>query len=291
MASWDDIIRELGQTRSQVDYIRNKYIKQLSDLTGRNTIIYYSGWLQKSGTGNVDINDSDMEGFMATVMGLDCSKGLDLIIHTPGGDPTAAEAIGTYLKNKFNNDIRVIVPQLAQSAGTMIACIGKEIIMGKQSSLGPIDPQFNGIPAFNIVDEFQQAEKELSTNPEKVQYWAIKLQQFPAAFMKQCLDAIALSSDVVRNWLTSNMFKDNPKKVDSIVNNLNNHHDNLSHGRHFNCDKCKAFGLKIHMMEEDQKLQDAILSVHHSVMISLQSTPAFKIIENQEGKAYINTLT
>ena len=63
-----------------------------------------------------------------------------------------------YLRTKFNNDISVIVPHLAMSAGTMIACSAKEIIMGKQSSLGPNDPQFNGVPAYSIKMEFEQAK-------------------------------------------------------------------------------------------------------------------------------------
>ena len=36
----------------------------------------------------------------------------------------------------------------------MIACCGKEIVMGKHSSLGPIDPQFNGIPAYDILQMY-----------------------------------------------------------------------------------------------------------------------------------------
>ena len=29
MAGWDEIVRELGQTKSQIDYIRAKYLKEL----------------------------------------------------------------------------------------------------------------------------------------------------------------------------------------------------------------------------------------------------------------------
>lgn len=101
----------------------------MSEHTGRNVISYYSSWLTKNGVQNLDICDADMTGFMTAVNGIECQKGLDLILHTPGGDPTAAEVIVNYLRSKFNSDIRVIVPQLAMSAGTMIACAGKEIIM------------------------------------------------------------------------------------------------------------------------------------------------------------------
>ena len=41
-------------------------------------------------------------------------------------------------------------------------------------------------------------------------------------------------------------------------------------------------------MEEDNSLQDAILSVHHSYMITLTGTDVSKIIENQNGKAFIS---
>ena len=130
-----------------------------------------------------------MTGFMNCIHGMDCSQGLDLILHTSGGSPVAAEAIVNYLRTKFSSDIRVIVPQLAMSVGTMISCSAKEIVMGKQSSLGPIDPQFNGIPAYNIKMEFEEAKKDLLENPDTAQYWAIKLQQYPAAFMKTAIDA------------------------------------------------------------------------------------------------------
>ena len=67
-------------------------------------------------------------------------KELDLILHSPGGSLEAAEQIVTYLRSKYDN-IRAIVPQNAMSAATMIACACDEIMMGKHSALGPIDPQ------------------------------------------------------------------------------------------------------------------------------------------------------
>lgn len=288
MAGWDDIIKELGEMPSQIDVIRRRYIKELSETTGRNTIAYYSAFVTKADRWNLDINDNDMEGFMNAVKGLDCTKGLDLILHTPGGDPTAAEAIVNYLKDKFNSDIRVIVPQIAMSAGTMMACIGKEIIMGKQSSLGPIDPQFNGIPAHNIKQEFEEAKKDLASNPDNAQYWAIKLQQYPAAFMKTAMDAIELSDELIRKWLSDIMLEDNAGALNSAVKFLTSHEDSKVHGRHYSYIDCKNHGLKIKLMEEENELQDKILSIHHSFMITFQNTNAVKIIGNSNGKDFIS---
>ena len=289
MPGWDDVLKEMNETLSQADYVRRKYLKRLSELTGRNTIAYYSAFLNRPNMPNTDINDLDMTGFMNTLKDIDCSKGLDLILHTPGGSPTAAEIIVNYLRSKFGNDIRIIVPQIAMSAGTMIACAGKEIIMGKQSSLGPIDPQFNGIPAYNIKEEFEEAKKDLAVNKENAQYWAIKLQQYPAAFMKTAIDAIELSSKLAKEWLSSCMFEgDQSGVVDKIVAQLNEHDNSKNHGRHFSIDFCKKIGLKIVSMEEDEELQDAILTVHHAYMLSISGSDAVKIIENQNGKAVIN---
>ena len=140
MPSWGELLQELQPHTSDAgetipglsfDELRTKYISLLSQKTGRNVIAYYSGWLKPGKTQNIDINDSDLTGFMNAMRGLDTSKGLDLILHTPGGNPTATEGIVKYLHNKFNNDIRVIVPQMAMSAGTMLACASKTIILGK----------------------------------------------------------------------------------------------------------------------------------------------------------------
>ena len=289
MAGWDDILTELNHTMSPSDFVRRKYLKQLSECTGRNTIAYYSAFLTRPNVQNIDINDSDMTGFMNALKGMDCTKGLDLILHTPGGSPAAAEAIISYLRSKFNHDIRVIVPQIAMSAGTMMACAAKVIIMGKQSSLGPVDPQFNGIPAYNIQMEFEEAKNDLAEHPENMQYWAIKLQQYPAAFLKTAIDAIKLSGSLVEEWLKTGMFEESEwEKVNLIVAKLNEHDDSKTHGRHFNIDFCKKIGLKILSMEEDDRLQDAVLSVHHAYMLTFGGSDAVKIIECQNGKAVIS---
>jgi polysaccharide deacetylase 2 family uncharacterized protein YibQ len=43
-------------------------------------------------------------------------------------------------------------------------------------------------------------------------------------------------------------------------------------------------------LEEEQRLQDAVLSVHHACIHTLTATPAVKIIENHMGAAFISTV-
>ena len=156
MPNWNELLDELKNMGSTQDVLRRKYLDVLHKVTNRNIIIYYSGWMQKPGLlpPLAGITDEDKIGFMSTINHLDHSKGLDLVLHTPGGDTAATESLVDYLLNMFEGDIRAIVPQIAMSGGTMIACACKSIVMGKQSSLGPVDPFLNGIPAHGVIEEF-----------------------------------------------------------------------------------------------------------------------------------------
>lgn len=214
-----------------------------------------------------------------------------MVLHTPGGSIGATESIVHYLKSMFGNNIRAIVPQIAMSAGTMIACSCKEILMGKHSNLGPIDPQINGIPTHGIIEEFNRAKKEISENSKSIPIWQTILSNYSPTLIGECEKAIKWSETMVGNWLKENMFANDPKKdelVGKVIRELGNHALTLSHDRHLTVDILKSkLGLNILEIETDGELQDAVLSLHHSCIISLTQTPSYKIIENHEGKAFI----
>ena len=307
MPNWHEIGQELGISGSTFDIVRRRYLKKLSDYTQRNTIIYYSGWLQKNGINGIEINDSDKNGFMTAIDGLDRDRGLDLILHTPGGDIAATESIVDYIHNMFGTDIRAIIPQLAMSAGTMIACAAKEIIMGKQSSLGPIDPQYFGMSAHGILEEFNRAYTEIQdaynlslSNPDdtklasdvqaKLAVWQPIIAKYNPTLIGECEKALDWSKSMVQEWLSNNMFQAVENRehiIENILNELEDHSISKSHGRHLSKAKCKNIGLNIVDLEADAQLQDLVLSVHHASVHTLTGTNAFKIIENQNGIASI----
>ncbi len=293
MADWNKILKEIQdeEFQSPIDTVRKKYIKNLSALTGRNTICYYSGFLTNSDHPDTAINDRDLNGFMTVIHEMDKSKGLDLILHSPGGEVAATEAIGNYLIKIFENNIRVFVPQIAMSGGTMLSCIGYEIYMGKHSSIGPIDPQYGGVPAYGVIQEFEQAKEEIISNPNSIPFWQPIIGKYPPTFIGQCYKAIELSSEVVKKWLENNsMFKDDTKKtqkIAKIMNYLNNNEHTKMHSRHIGIDKAQEIGLIVKPLEADDKLQDAVLSIHHCFMHTFQNTNAVKIIENQNGVSFI----
>ena len=293
MGSWNEILQEVQscERKDSFDYVRRTHLKRLHQKTGRNVIAYYSGWLQKPDIKGIEIDDGDKNAFMANLYNLDFSKGLDLILHTPGGQVAATESIVNYLRKKFDNNIVAYVPQISMSCGTMIACACKEIYMGDHSNLGPIDPQFNGIPAIGVVQEFERAIKEVREDPAKANIWGVIISKYHPTFIGECENAIKWSRLIVTEWLETGMFshrEDAKNCAEKITAFLQDRDENFNHSRHLGIEECKKIGLNIKKIEDDQNLQDILLSIHHSFMITLAQTHAFKIVENHNGAAYVN---
>jgi ATP-dependent protease ClpP protease subunit len=295
MPNWKQVLEEIQNTGSAHDVVRRKYLAQLNKLTDRNVIVYYSAWLEKGAflrnvQSILSVNDSDKNGLMAAIYKLDKSKGLDLILHTPGGDLSATESIVDYLRSIFGTNIRAIVPQIAMSAGTMIALSCSKIVLGKHSNLGPIDPQIGGIPAHGVIEEFKQAKLEVMENPATAMIWQPIIAKYSPTLVGQCVKAIEWSETMVKEWLKTGMFDgdtDAQAKADSIVQELGSHTLTKSHGRHISIDRAKSLGIKVITLEDDNEFQDAVLAVHHACIHTLAHTPAVKIIENHIGAAFI----
>lgn len=306
MPNWGDVLNQIGQQQNQflqqsqqfqnlaaqsIDMVRRQYLANLHAQTGRNIIAYYSGWLSKpSNILNLDIVDEDKNGFMMAIHNLNKDLPLDLIIHTPGGSIAATESIINYVRKMFPNDIRAIIPQIAMSAGTMMACSCNSILLAKHSNLGPIDPQFGPYPAHGVIQEFRRAFKEIKADPAKAHVWAPIISQYPPTFLSKCENAIKWAESFVQQNLVAHMFKgkgDAESRAKKIVKKLSDYRDNKSHSKHIHYEDCKKMGLEVSLLEENQVLQDLVLTVHHCYMHALMNTPAIKIIENQNGAAFV----
>lgn len=293
MPNWNEVIVEIQQEQQKnpdanpLDSVRRKYLKKISDISGRNTIAYYSGWLQKPQIAGTAVSDKDKSGFMLTINKLDRTKGLDLILHTPGGDIAATESLVDYLYSMYNNDIRVIVPQISMSAGTMIAFASKEIVMGKHSNLGPIDPQMGGLACQAVLNEFEQAKEDIKQNPQSAALWQVIISKYHPTFLGACKQAIEWSEKMVYEWLKNNMCAGDESRVKKIVSTFSNHTEQKSHSRHISKKECEEVGLNITALETDQDFQDAVLTTHHAFMHTFSNTLCVKIIENHDGVAYI----
>lgn len=174
----------------------------------------------------------------------------------------------------------------------MIALSCKEIIMGKHSNLGPIDPQLGGVPAHAIKEEFERAIKEVQAAPATAPIWQVPISKYGPSQISESAKVIAWADQMTREWLKTGMFAGDANadaKASRVLQELADHAITKSHSRHISFAGAKALGLNVTALEADQGFQDDVLSVHHATIITLNMTPAIKLIENQMGIAFIST--
>ena len=238
---------------------------------------------------------------MEVIHGLN-GPNLDLIIHSPGGSVEATESIGEYLREKFDR-IRVFVPHMAMSAATILAFVSDEIVMAAHSHLGPIDPQFllqtpfglRMVPGQAITEQFERAREACLKDPDEYPVWADMLRQYGPDLLVEADNASALSASVVRDWLSRYMFSSFPgirkeAKSEALANYLTNHATHLTHSRGVFRGELRDFDPQLCLtdLENDQQLQDLVLTIYHATMHTFGYTDAAKIVENHQGQGYIS---
>jgi hypothetical protein len=121
-----DYLSELDNISSELENKRGKHIILM--------IFHDDAFITR------DVVD-DLEFFLEE-HDLSSKEGIDVILHTLGGDADAAYHIGILLqKLAGERTLSFIIPRMAKSAGTLLACSGDKIIMTPISELGPVDPQ------------------------------------------------------------------------------------------------------------------------------------------------------
>ena len=284
--------KSAGSPEVACNIVRQQYMKKLADLRNANVILYASCFTQKSGM-MAGIVEGDVNGLMNVLYGLKPDKDLELILHSPGGLPEAAEGMIDYLHAHFSErKIRVIVPRLAMSAATMMACAADVIVMGKHSSLGPIDPQITVqtpsglttmVPARAVIDEFLTAKQNAAET-----FWFLRMRQYSLGQIQECLNREEMSKKLVELWLTRRMLAGRPEQeARDIAQYLGNHDGFKSHGRKISPYTAKEKGLKVEMLEDTPEYQDMVLSIFHAAELTFMRTSAVKIIENHNSRVYI----
>ena len=290
MPSWNQLLDKLNNGPDDSAYIRSESLKCLRKIgrlrSNRHVIIYSSAFLQKPAApaDRLQITHEDVNAFMSVMFGMTWSKNLTLVLHTPGGVTNAAETIVAYLRSKFT-DIEVIVPTYAMSAGTMISLAANRIIMGRQSQLGPIDPQFvigqRAQSARAIVDQFENAKMDILKDAAAAGVWFPILQTIGPALLQDARNALDYGEQMVAQWLEQYMFDGKPNAKElarKVATHFNDAKKHKSHGRRIDRDEARAEGLDIEDLEDNQELQDAVLTLYHLVTIAIEKSPAAKIV-------------
>jgi ATP-dependent protease ClpP protease subunit len=299
MASWFELQKEFvtkppNERGPWLAAQISEKIDELATMTGRNVVFYASGFLQKPQTPSFfhSVSLEDVNGFMTCLMGMNFKKGLFLLLHTPGGQAEAAETIVDYLWSKFDS-IETAIPTYAMSAGTMISLASNRLVMGRQSQLGPTDPQIiignRSFSAHSIEQQFEEAKQEISKNPATANAWYPVLQPFGPALLQEARKAMAYGNSLVEKWLAARMFAGKPEAAALAKSTAEffGGKDHGSHGRRINRQEVAAHGIEVQSLEDDGNLQSAVLTLYHLVTLAFESGPAVKVIMSSNGASFI----
>lgn len=124
---------------------------------------------------NAQLDRSDVLGFVDLLHNVPHGEPIDLLLHTPGGDVDATEKLVNMLRERVGDEeLRIIVPDFAKSAGTLMALGADNILMSDSSELGPIDPQVTlkdpnghifGHSIFNYLQAYAEAAASFRAAP------------------------------------------------------------------------------------------------------------------------------
>ena len=194
----------LYQANAADRYHRQAVIKQIQDRTGRTLICFVSG-------NKCVIDDDDIMPFVDLLHNVQPNHDVDLLLHTKGGGVDAAEKLMGMLRSLVGTaKLRIIVPDFAKSAGTLMVLGADSVVMSDMSELGPIDPQ---APLFgiwqsvqNYLDAYKEHEKTLKADPNNIAA-QIMLQKLDPATLKLCEVAMDRARQAAEKLLKRGMFR------------------------------------------------------------------------------------
>jgi len=303
MPSYEAIQDEVRNLDSPYMILRQKYLLHLYKETGRNLITYYCGASQKNelqkkrNFAEMGLTDNDTNDLIAAARNLESTKGLDIILHIPtegiNSEIENIELFVTFLRSKFGNDIRIMIPQIVTSTGTVIAISCKEILMETHSSLGPIDPIVGGLSSNGILDEVDRAFIETKVSTGLNALWGAIIGNYTQEFVQGCQDSLLKITRLAKKYLISNMFQgdsDAEEKAKKVLDDLGDLSLRKSNNRHISFKHAKGLGINVTDLREMKDLQHILLDIHYLYIQTFANTSALKIIENQEGISFIQNI-
>ncbi|MCG6552415.1 MAG: hypothetical protein L7F77_08810 [Candidatus Magnetominusculus sp. LBB02] len=281
------VLKKILMEQGQHHITRKPIITELEKIFDKPVVSFFTSFQFP-----VMIDDTDADMLEGVLQKIDLSKGLILIVSSPGGDGLAAERIINICRSySGTGEYYTLVPKKAKSAATMICFGSRKIIMGPNSELGPIDPQVaiveNGITdtfsVYNIIksyeDLFEKAVKEKVGNLEP---YLQQLGFYDPRVIEEHRASMTLSEDIAIRTLASGMMNGIAEKTikEKIKIFLTPEHTKI-HGRPIYRDEAVGCSLSI----ESINVKEMVWALVYELFMRTDhyvSTSVSKCIESSE---------
>jgi Serine dehydrogenase proteinase len=232
-------------------YERQERIARIQERSGSKLICFVAA-------DKVEISREDTLGFGDLLHNIDPGTPIDLLLQTLGGDIDAAEKLITMVQKIAGEArLRVIVPDCAKSAGTLMALGADQIMMSNSSELGPIDPQVpwrdrsGNILMHSVnahLDALARYEKALADNPDD-QVARMMLEKLEPGTIELFRNLHNRARALAEQLLRSRMLKeDNWTQPVSELLDTNRWY---THGQVIDAKAAEDMGLNVEVMDPD----------------------------------------
>lgn len=290
---WNDFVAAAQQARQPLTgkdlfALRKTCYEEIEKHRGHPLLVYATKFLEGVPPGAPNFIDlSDVDGFTDLINSVKGNGSVDVLLHSPGGRPDATERLVGILRGKFD-EVNFLIPHSAYSAATMFALSGNNIVLHPSATLGPIDPQINGIPARSIKRGFEKVKERIAKEgPETLPAYIPLIEKYSLDLLELCEDSEKLSRELVSSWLKRYMFKGDKKTIGKIrkaVNYFSDYDKHLLHSRPLPMDKLSEFGLKIELAGET--LQDLLWEAYILLNGFFNVSPFVKLYESAHGVSW-----
>jgi hypothetical protein len=285
---WNDFVTSAPLTGADLFSLRKLCYEDIEEHRSRPLLVYATKFLEGVPQGAPNFIDlSDIDGFTDLVNSVKGDGSVDVLLHSPGGRPDATERLVNLLRGKFD-EVNFLIPHSAYSAATMLALSGNKIILHRSATLGPIDPQINGIPARSIKRGFEKAkERIVKEGPETLPAYIPLIEKYSLDLLELCEDSEKLSRKLVSAWLQQYMFKGDKKaaqKIRKAVAYFSDYDRHLLHSRPLTLDKLSKFGLEIELA--DDSLQELLWEAYILLNGFFNVSQFVKLYESAHGVSW-----
>lgn len=231
-------------------YQRQALIKEIQERTGRRLICYVAA-------AGVPIDNEDTVALVDLLYNVPPNQNLDLLLHTTGGEIDAAEKLSTMVRLLVQDaELRVIVPDMAKSAGTLMALGADRLLMSDTSELGPIDPLIvmadrHGNRGWrrvqSYIDAYETHAAALRRDPADLPS-QIMLGLLDPVILKLCESARERAQRFAENQLKLGMFR-NGGNYTKVASDLIDTNQWLAHGQMIGWQHASGIGLMVDYLE------------------------------------------
>jgi hypothetical protein len=288
---WHNYLQQLAEgsiAGNDLYALRQLCYNDIYEIRKRPILVYAVKFPETPQGAPISIDHSDIDGFTDLVESVpENEKAIDVLVHSPGGSPEATERIVRLLRSRFDN-VCFLIPHSAYSAATMLALSGNEVLLHPSASLGPIDPQINGIPARSIRRGFDNVRELLQKEgPEALPAYIPLIEKYSLELLEICNDHEELSKELVTDWLKNFMFageNDKDSDIEEAVKFFSTYDNHKTHARALTFDKLKKLNLKINLA--DTNLRPLMREAHILLTGLFSITPFVKLYENSTGLSW-----